>query len=216
MLCRLNGLALMAGMAALGSICAVAAHAAGDPAAGDPVVGEKKFYTCVGCHGIDDYKNAYPDYSVPRLRHQNSGYIISALQEYKSGERPHATMHAQASSLSDQDMQDIAAYLQGAEPVKPSAKIVGSAPPQVAPCAACHGENGLGVDAPLTPKPPVLAGQHVDYLEQALTTYRNGRRKNVVMDGMAQLLKTDEDVKVVAAYFASQPSPLATAKTTSK
>ena len=226
MLCRLNGLALMAGMAALGSICAVSAHAAGDPAAGtpaaavavagDPVVGEKKFYTCVGCHGIDDYKNAYPDYSVPRLRHQNSGYIISALQEYKSGERPHATMHAQASSLSDQDMQDIAAYLQGAEPVKPSAKIVGSAPPQVAPCAACHGENGLGVDAPLTPKPPVLAGQHVDYLEQALTTYRNGRRKNVVMDGMAQLLKTEEDVKVVAAYFASQPSPLATAKTTSK
>jgi len=221
MLSRLNGLVLLAGMTTLGSFCAVSARAAVDPAAavaatGDPVLGAKKFYTCVGCHGIDDYKNAYPDYSVPRLRHQNSGYIISALQEYKSGERPHATMHAQASSLSDQDMQDIAAYLQGAEPVKPSATIVGSVPPQVAPCAACHGENGLGVEAPLTPKPPVLAGQHVDYLEQALTTYRNGRRKNVVMDGMAQLLKSDEDVKLVAAYFASQPSPLATAKTTSK
>jgi cytochrome c553 len=225
MLSRLNGLALLAGAMALTSICAASAHAADDSAAavavaatptGDPAIGEKKFYTCVGCHGIDDYKNAYPDYSVPRLRHQNSGYIISALQEYKSGERPHATMHAQAASLSDEDMQDIAAYLQGAEPVKPSAKIVGSVPPQVAPCVACHGENGLGVDAPMTPKPPVLAGQHVDYLEQALTTYRNGRRKNVVMDGMAQLLKSDEDVKIVAAYFASQPSPLATAKTTSK
>ena len=141
MLSRLNGLALLAGAMALASICAVSAHAAGDSAAGDPSVGEKKFYTCVGCHGIDDYKNAYPDYSVPRLRHQNSGYIISALQEYKSGERPHATMHAQASSLSDEDMQDIAAYLQGTEPVKPSAKIVGSVPPQVAPCTACHGGN---------------------------------------------------------------------------
>jgi cytochrome c553 len=225
MLSRLNGLAFLAGAVALASICAVSARAADDSAAavaaagtpaGNPAEGEKKFYTCVGCHGIDDYKNAYPDYSVPRLRHQNSGYIISALQEYKSGERPHATMHAQAASLSDGDMQDIAAYLQGAEPVKPSAKIVGSVPPQVAPCAACHGENGLGVDAPMTPKPPVLAGQHVDYLEQALTTYRNGRRKNVVMDGMAQLLKSDEDVKIVAAYFANQPSPLATAKTTSK
>jgi cytochrome c553 len=86
----------------------------------------------------------------------------------------------------------------------------------VAQCVACHGENGLGVAAPMDPKPPVLAGQHVDYLEQALTTYRNGRRKNVVMGGMAQLLKTDEDIKVVAAYFASQPSPLITAKTTSK
>ena len=68
-----------------------------------------------------------------------------------------------------------------------------------------------GVEAPLTPKPPVLAGQHVDYLEQALTAYRNGRRKNVVMDGMAQLLTSDEDVKIVAAYFSSQPSPLVTA-----
>lgn len=203
---------------ALGALACLAFGASWSPAnaAPDPVAGQKKFYTCVGCHGIDDYKNAYPDYSVPRLRHQHSAYIVAALMEYKSGERPHATMHAQASSLSDQDMQDIAAYLQGAEPVKPSAASVGPVPPEVAQCAACHGENGLGVDAPLSPKPPVLAGQHVDYLEQALTTYRNGRRKNVVMGGMAQLLKTDEDVKIVAAYFARQPSPLATAKTGSK
>jgi len=207
MLSRLNGLALLAGMTALGALCSSSAQAVGSPADG-----AKKFYTCVGCHGIDDYKNAYPDYGVPKLRHQHAAYIISALQEYKSGERPHPTMHAQASSLSDQDIEDIAAYLQGVESVKPSAKNEGAVPAQVAPCAACHGENGLGVDAPLSPKPPVLAGQHVSYLEQALTTYRNGRRKNVVMDGMAQLLKTDEDVKIVAAYFASQPSPLATAK----
>jgi cytochrome c553 len=183
MLSRLTVLTLLAGMTVLS---AVGTHSA--RAAGDPGIGEKKFYTCVGCHGIDDYKNAYPDYSVPRLRHQHSAYIIAALKEYKSGERPHATMHAQASSLSDEDMEDIAAYLQGSEPVKPSAKSIGAVPPQAAACAACHGENGLGVEAPLTPKPPVLAGQHVDYLEQALTTYRNGRRKNVVMDGMAQLL----------------------------
>src|ERR1700729_805707 len=118
MLSRLNGLALLAGMTALSSMLPHSARAAGDP-----VIGQKKFYTCVGCHGIKNYKNAYPDYDVPRLRHQNAAYIVSALQEYKSGERPHPTMHAQASSLSDQDMQDIAAYLQGAEPVKPSAKI---------------------------------------------------------------------------------------------
>jgi len=211
MLSRLNGLALLAGMTVLSSAYSLSAHAAGDP-----VIGAKKFYTCVGCHGIDNYKNAYPDYDVPKLRHQNAAYIISALQEYKSGERPHPTMHAQASSLSDQDMEDIAAYLQGPEPVKPSAAVVGTVPPVVAQCQACHGENGLGIDAPLTPKPPVLAGQHVDYLEQALTTYRNGRRKNVVMDSMAQLLKNEEDVKIVAAYFASQPSPLITAKTDSK
>jgi cytochrome c553 len=218
MLFRLNGLAL--GMA-LSLSLSLGAHAAGDPVAGNPVagnpaLGEKKFYTCYGCHGLANYRNAYPDYSVPMLRHQNAAYIVAALQEYRSGDRPHATMHAQASSLSDEDMEDIAAYLQGPEAAKPNAAASGKVPKQVAACVACHGESGLGVDAPLTPKPAVLAGQHVDYLEQALAAYRNGRRKNVVMAGMAQLLTTDEDVRIAAAYFANQASPLATASSDSK
>src|ERR1700734_630662 len=209
MLSRFNGVGLAAGTA----LCvsgSLGAHAAGNPADG-----EKKFYTCYGCHGIDNYRNAYPDYSVPKLRHQNASYIVAALQEYRSGERPHATMHAQAASLSDQDMEDIAAYLQGVDPVKPSA-AAGKAPKQVAACIACHGETGLGVEAPLTPKPAVLAGQHEDYLQQALDSYRNGRRKNVVMDSMAKLLLSEEDVKIAAAYFADQASPLTTATTGSK
>ena len=210
MLSRLNGLALLAGTA-LSLSWSLGAHAAGNPA-----YGEKKFYTCYGCHGIDNYRNAYPDYSVPKLRHQHASYIIAALHEYQTGERPHATMHAQAASLSDQDIEDIAAYLQGPEPAKPSPPASGKAPKQVAACVACHGETGLGVESPLTPKPAVIAGQHVDYLEQALTAYRNGRRKNVVMDGMAKLLTSDEDVKIAAEYFADQASPLATASTDSK
>jgi cytochrome c553 len=210
MLSRLNGLAWLASTA-LSLSWSLGAHAAGNPADG-----EKKFYTCYGCHGIDNYRNAYPDYSVPMLRHQHASYIVAALQEYRSGERPHATMHAQAASLSDQDIEDIAAYLQGTEPAKPTTAVNGKVPKQVAACVACHGENGLGVEAPLTPKPAVLAGQHVDYLEQALTAYRNGRRKNVIMDSMASLLTSDEDVKIAAEYFANQASPLATATTASK
>jgi cytochrome c553 len=100
--------------------------------------------------------------------------------------------------------------------VKPSAAATGKAPKQVAACVACHGETGLGVEAPLTPKPAVLAGQHVDYLEQALDAYRNGRRQNAVMDSMAKLLLSEEDVKIAASYFANQSSPLVTAKTDSK
>jgi cytochrome c553 len=210
MLARLIAKAWVAGAAL--TFLSLGAHAAGDPAKG-----EMKFYTCYGCHGIANYRNAYPDYNVPKLRHQNAEYLAAALHEYRDGTRPHPTMHAQASSLSDQDIEDIAAYLQGAAPAKPAAAAAAgkAAPKQVAPCLACHGENGLGVEG-LAPKPPVLAGQHVDYLEQALTTYRNGRRKNVVMDSMAQLLTSDEDVKIAAAYFAQQPSPLATATTGSK
>jgi cytochrome c553 len=210
MLSRSNGLAWLASMA-LSMSWSLGAHAAGNP-----VDGEKKFYTCYGCHGIENYRNAYPDYSVPKLRHQHAAYIIAALHEYKDGERPHATMHAQASSLSDQDIEDIAAYLQGPEPVKPGSASNGKPPKQVTACIACHGETGLGVEAPMNPKPAVLAGQHADYLEQALTAYRNGRRKNVVMDGMAKLLTSGEDVRIAAEYFADQASPLATATTDSK
>ena len=185
-------------------------------AAGDAGRGKELSYTCLGCHGIESYKNVYPTYSVPDLVGQHPEYLIAALKQYRSGERSHGTMHQQAASLSDQDIEDIAAYLQGADAVKPGASSPGKAPKQVAACVACHGENGLGVEAPLDPKPPVLAGQHEDYLEQALISYRNGRRKNVVMNGMAQLLTTDEDVKIAAEYFAKQPSPLTTATIDSK
>jgi cytochrome c553 len=209
MLPRWNGLAWAASMA-LSLSWSLGAHAAGDPAQG-----ELKFYTCYGCHGIANYRNAYPNYQVPKLQHQDAAYIVAALQEYRSGQRPHPTMHAQAASLSDQDIEDIAAYLQGPEPAKPGAAAVGKAPKQVAACVACHGDSGLGVEAPLTPKPAILAGQHADYLEQALIAYRNGRRVNLVMNGMAKLLTTDEDVKIAAAYFAGQSSPLVS-PTTSK
>lgn len=77
---------------------------------GDPERGAVIAFTCSGCHGIPFYNNAYPTYSVPRLGGQNEGYVISALKAYRSGERKHTTMQAQANTLSDQDIADIAAY----------------------------------------------------------------------------------------------------------
>jgi cytochrome c553 len=47
---------------------------------------------------------------VPKLGGQHPDYIIAALKAYKAGERDHPTMQAQASTLSDQDMADVAAY----------------------------------------------------------------------------------------------------------
>jgi cytochrome c553 len=79
-------------------------------AAGDPTAGQKKAFTCMGCHGVPSYENAYPTYHVPKLGGQHAEYIVSALQAYKNGQRSHKTMIAQASSLSEQDMQDIAAF----------------------------------------------------------------------------------------------------------
>ena len=69
-------------------------------AEGDIEAGKEIGYSCLGCHGIEGYRNAYPSYRVPKLGGQNGQYIIDALKGYASGDRGHATMHAQASSLS--------------------------------------------------------------------------------------------------------------------
>jgi cytochrome c553 len=80
-------------------------------AKGDAARGKQLAYTCTGCHGIVEYKNANPSYRVPKNVGQNEGYIVAALTGYKKGERNHPTMKAQASSFSDKDIADIAAYL---------------------------------------------------------------------------------------------------------
>ena len=84
-------------------------------AAGDPAAGEKKAGACMGCHGISGYQNAYPTYHVPKLGGQHAEYLLAALKAYKSGQRNHSTMKAQAASLSDADMADLAAYFAGTE-----------------------------------------------------------------------------------------------------
>ena len=77
---------------------------------GDPEKGKVLAATCMGCHGVNSYTNVYPTYNVPKLGGQHADYIAAALAAYKNGDRPHSTMHAQAASLSDQQMIDIAAY----------------------------------------------------------------------------------------------------------
>ena len=79
-------------------------------AEGDPAAGEQKVYTCLGCHGIKHYVNSYPTYHVPRVAGQNAEYIVAALKAYRGGTRKHETMQANAGLLTDQDIEDIAAW----------------------------------------------------------------------------------------------------------
>ena len=174
-------------------------------AEGDAARGEKLAYTCLGCHGIDNYKNVYPTYSVPRLRGQHPNYLVAALKAYKSQERSHATMHAQAASFSEQDMQDVATYLAGAT-LKNGATPRGTPPAKVTEvCVACHGKDGVG----LTPDYPNLAGQHADYISRALQDYKAGNRKNAIMPAFAGQL-SEADIAAVAAYYSSQQPALQT------
>lgn len=80
-------------------------------AAGNAAAGAKKNSMCVGCHGIEGYRTAYPEvYSVPKIGGQNAPYIESALKGYKSGSRKHPTMSAVVAQLSEQDIADLAAF----------------------------------------------------------------------------------------------------------
>ena len=79
-------------------------------AEGDPAAGKIKAFTCRGCHGVTSYNNVYPTYKVPMLGGQHAQYLVAALEAYKNGQRSHETMQAQAQTLSEQDMQDIAAF----------------------------------------------------------------------------------------------------------
>ncbi len=161
--------------------------------------GEVLAYTCLGCHGVPGYKNAYPTYSVPNLGGQHAKYLETALAAYASGERPHQTMHAQAARLSDQDRADIAAYLQG-EPITPSDQVVGTPPPATQTCVACHGADGAKT---VMDDYPILAGQRADYLVQALKDYKSGKRKNPIMAGI--ITGVDEkDFEALAQFFANQ------------
>jgi len=166
-------------------------------AEGDAERGKSLAYTCLGCHGIDGYRNAYPSYRVPKLGGQKAAYLAAAVEGYRDGNREHPTMTAQAASLSDQDIQDVAAYLAslGTETVE-AGGTQGADYEGASTCVACHGQNGISV----SPMWPSLAGQHEEYLVAALNQYRDGTRTEAVMTQMAAPL-SDEDVVVLARYY---------------
>jgi cytochrome c553 len=96
-------------------VFAAGATAAGLAGAADIVANPKaalnKIEQCIGCHGIPDYKTAFPEvYQVPMIGGQSAKYIEAALQAYKKGDRQHPQMTPTAKVLSDQDIADIAAY----------------------------------------------------------------------------------------------------------
>jgi len=169
-------------------------------AQGDAEQGRQLGFTCLGCHGIEGQRNAYPSFRVPRLGGQGRDYIKTALRAYRDGTRPHPTMHAQASSLSDGDIDNLLAWFESsgsASEVATAEQVAGVAAAAI--CVTCHGVDGEGV----VPQPPILAGQHADYLVHALKQYKDGTRAGNVMLAFAASL-ADADIELIADYYASQ------------
>jgi cytochrome c553 len=195
--------------------CAFAATA--QEVKGDAQAGEKKAAMCIGCHSIPGYQASFPEvHKVPMLAGQSASYMRSALAAYKKGERKHPSMRAVATSLSDQDIADLAAFYEAragktdvpAKPARqPSTEV--AALLQKGNCVQCHGEN---FSKPTDPSFPKLAGQHPDYLFVALKAYQTQKNANIgrgnpVMVGMTAGF-THDQLKQLAQYIGSLPGEL--------
>ncbi len=169
-------------------------------AEGDAEQGKQLGFTCMGCHGIEGYRNAYPSFRVPRIGGQQGAYIETALRAYREGTRPHRTMKAHAVALTDQDIENLVAWITSVGDARDSATAESAAGvTPAATCVACHGRDGEGV----IPQPPILAGQQLDYIEYALHQYKDGSRSGTVMSAFAAGL-SDADIAQLAKFYSSQ------------
>lgn len=197
-------------MVALFAASAVAADdkAAAQVAKPDLVKGEASFTAvCAACHAADGNSTTPAN---PKLAQQHPEYLIKQLTEFKSGKRANAVMTGMASTLSDDDMRNVAYWLasQKAKPgfAKDKENVAlgeriyrGGIPDrQIAACAGCHSPNGAGMPAQY----PRLSGQQSDYSVAQLTAFRDGVRKNSIqMTGVAAKMN-DREIKAVADYIA--------------
>ena len=195
----------------LTALFSCAAFAAAPKPAGpkiDVAAGAAKYTAvCAACHGADGNSGSPEN---PKLAGQHPEYLYKQLVEFKSGKRKNAIMMGFASTLSDEDMRNIAAWAtsQKAKPgfAKDKALVAageriykgGIADRQIAACAGCHSPSGAGIPA----QNPRLAGQHADYLVSSLKAYREGSRaNNAIMMGVAAKLN-DREIQAVADYIA--------------
>jgi cytochrome c553 len=199
---------LIAGFIAALSFSAVANEAAPAKYKPDLAKGEASFgAVCAACHGPDG-NSAAPNY--PKLAEQHPEYIVKQLTEFKSGKRANAIMLGFASTLSEEDMKNIAYWVttKTSKPgfAKDKALVTlgeriyrgGIADRQIPACAGCHSPNGAGIPAQY----PRLAGQNADYALAQLTAFRDGVRTNSLqMTGVAAKLN-DREIKAVSDYIA--------------
>ncbi len=181
-------------------------------AEGDATAGQAKSAICAACHGADG-NSMVPNW--PKLAGQHADYLERQVNLIKSGDRAVIEMSAFVASLSDQDIQDIAAWYSsqtnsGGVAAAESATVLGqriykagNADTGIPACMSCHGPAGEG--NPLAGY-PALAGQHAVYTGKMLNGYRAGDHwgdddePSVVMNGVAARMSTEE-IEAVASYI---------------
>lgn len=177
--------------------------------AGDPERGKQKAQSCAACHGADG-NSSNPVW--PKIAGQHPDYIVSQLKAFKSGARQNAQMNPMAQNLSEQDMQDLAAYF-SSQSMSPggaregadleTAETIyraGKADEGVPACTACHGPRGNGIPYMGYPR---ISGQHIEYIISTLKAYRSGEREGAKAQTMQTIAAelTDAEIEALANYI---------------
>lgn len=187
---------------------ALAVSSIGAMAAGDAAAGKAKSATCVACHQADG-NSTNPEW--PKIAGQGAKYLVKQLKDYKSGARVNAVMQGMVAALSEQDMEDLAAYFASQnttggfvseENYELGKRIYqgGNLATGVPACSACHGPAGKGNPAGAM---PALSGQHALYTANQLKAFRAKMRANDangMMRGSARWL-SDEEIEAVSEYI---------------
>lgn len=176
-------------------------------AQGSAAAGQAKAALCATCHGVEGNSELAIN---PKLAGQNAAYITKQLKDYKAGVRSNPTMSAMVLNLSEEDMEDIAAWyssqqvtLQGADPeiveLGESLYRAGNKELAVPACSACHSPTGRG-NAPAGF--PSLGGQHAEYTLEQLKNFRAGVRQNDGNSMMRAVVErlTDRELEALASY----------------
>ncbi len=187
-------------------------------AGGDPEAGKQISTPCAACHGADG-NSVNPAW--PKLAGQGEKYLVNQLQLFKEKIRVNTLMNPQAVNLSEQEMQDLAAFYASQSPSMGTAdpekefqgeqlyvigeKIYrgGNSATGVPACMSCHAPNGVGNSAAKFPR---LAGQHAIYVAAQLRAYRSGARYQTddnlnMMKDIASYM-TETEIDAVAEYIA--------------
>ena len=175
--------------------------------AGSTEAGQAKSATCAACHGADG-TSFNPEW--PNLAGQHPSYVANQARAFRDGQRQNVLMTPMAATLTDEDIDDLAAFF-AAQPIrggetdpaklKLGQRVYRSGNPnaQVMACAGCHGPAGRGN---LPASYPSIQGQHATYVAAQLRAYRDGTRStdpNQMMRNVTATL-SDEEIDAVASF----------------
>jgi cytochrome c553 len=167
----------------------------------DIEAGRQKAQVCVACHGPEG-NSANP--VMPTLAGQPAQFISTELFQFREGNRKDPQMTPVAASLTNADMNDLAAYFSAQKPRPPSHKTdpanAATAPKlaQQFNCVQCHGKALLGQQ-----HIPRLAGQQFEYLKMQLRGFKAQTRADLDgnMTSAAQAL-SENDIDALVDYMA--------------